>query len=1626
MKNVLSFSQKVFIKLLLFLFLGQIALGAPWKDDEAPQGSTCENPIIVDIFDAPLTDFQINSEAYGDNYSSTMVTPTHNYLNGNDVVFQFTLPGKSQVNAGIYGSWAGLVLVSSCPDADNPPASVATTGGSSGGSISHILDEGTYFLIAGTWPSPQYTDMTINLTASLIPLDPLLVSTTEELYLGKVLSGQGQNSASVSFTNLGVETAVIQESDLEISGQDADAFSVFLAEGTEFPLEIGFQESKSLNILFAPQQEGIHDAVLEVSWNHPDDESIQILLTGEGYLPLTNFYNDFSGATPPALPSPWSGILQSTSTAAALNISTSFGPKFSPNHVNMYNGNDVSATIILVSPAVTDLENSRVHLWAKMGATTHTGALEIGFLTDPNDADTFITLDTLQIDGTYKLYDLEIAGFAQKDDNRDILFPENAYLGFRHIPNATFRRMLLDGITYEPMPEGPVADINKDLVDFGDMIWYGETVSENLVISNTGSGILSLEETDFQITGDDADAFELLFNEDQEWPLELAFGQSFGFDVSFSPLEVRPYSATLVIENQNSQQDDLTVSLSGSGHDPTITPHFTYDFIGDFPPTDWRRYIGMLTDDSDISLVTTAIWTHGRFANTGEELNSAYIRIFGTTRNHWLVTPPIDLGDEETKYQLEFDLALTAFNSTNPSSLGAPQRFVVLISTDNGVTWSENNILRSWTQGDDISNTGEKVILDLAEYTGVIRIAFYGESTATSSSPDLFVTNVSVVDRTSGILTFDVKDEEGDAITDATITLNGEEFAPGQYVFDLIPGTYNYIVSRDDYYDAMGSLQMNTVDLTHEVVLELVPPFYPVNFTVTHEDTPLQGAMIRVFDNEGTPYTDDLITDENGHVQIEAETGEYSYEVTKTGYVSITDGSFTVTNEPVDIDISLQLPAPLALPFMEDFNESVIPDYWLIQDQEDHAASNTWMVYETISNNSLNDTPFLAINSDIAGSNTILNSMAITPAINATGYEGLLALSFEHFFNKFGQNEEGKVDIWDGQEWQNVAHFTSDQGSWANPAQEKINIDAYANDELRVRFHYNDNGEWGWYWAVDNIVVQGVPAYSVTFNVTDEEGTPVENAVITFDGNEFPAGQYVVDDLFPGSYSYTVEKEDYFPLSGEVSVVDENVIVNVALEQIPPPTFTVTFEVEDENGNAISDAAIIFDGDELDPGVYVVEEVLAGEYPFTVSREGYITWVSTIEVVDEDVTVAVILEAIPLYTITFAIEDEEGNAIADATVTFDGEQFPAGEYVVEDIPEGTYDYTVSKEGYYDVDGQVTITEEDITLNIVMQLLPEPVFTLTFVVEDEDGVAITDAVVTFDGDELAAGEYVIEDLPAGVYDYSINREGYYEITGEATVIDEDLTVNVVMLAIPEPTYTITFEVEDEEGNAINDAVITFEGEELPAGEYVVEDLLAGTYTYTVAREGYYEVNGETTIEDDITITVVMWAIPDPTYSVTFIIEDEDGNSITDALITFNGAELPAGEYVITDLEPGTYSYLIQREGYHEKSDEVVVSDEDVTIHITLELITHVGDIFEAGMNIYPNPAHRYVNIELSNATGKIDILLLNTNGQIVKTISENDHTGMAPIRIDTGDLSPGIYLVRVLSGSNVITHQLIIQ
>jgi len=157
------------------------------------------------------------------------------------------------------------------------------------------------------------------------------------------------------------------------------------------------------------------------------------------------------------------------------------------------------------------------------------------------------------------------------------------------------------------------------------------------------------------------------------------------------------------------------------------------------------------------------------------------------------------------------------------------------------------------------------------------------------------------------------------------------------------------------------------------------------------------------------------------------------------------------------------------------------------------------------------------------------------------------------------------------------------------------------------------------------------------------------------------------------------------------------------------------------------------------------------------------------------------LRIVDPFDVEFTVEAAGGGAIADAVISINGMDYPAGEYSFELFP-GEYQYFVKKDGYLTASGTFEVDDADMAIDVELTTGTDPEYAVTFTVFDIEGDLITDAVISIDGAAMPAGQYTFDATP-GFYHYAVTRSGFYPAEGMVTVINSNVFVNVELVQDP---------------------------------------------------------------------------------------------------------------------------------------------------------------------------------------------------------------------------------------------------
>lgn len=168
-------------------------------------------------------------------------------------------------------------------------------------------------------------------------------------------------------------------------------------------------------------------------------------------------------------------------------------------------------------------------------------------------------------------------------------------------------------------------------------------------------------------------------------------------------------------------------------------------------------------------------------------------------------------------------------------------------------------------------------------------------------------------------------------------------------------------------------------------------------------------------------------------------------------------------------------------------------------------------------------------------------------------------------------------------------------------------------------------------------------------------------------------------------------------------------------------------------------------------------------------------------------------ETDPQQPLTFIAKSPDNTLLESAMVKIGSLQMLTNaEGVAEtSLYPGLYSFTAMADDYEPIINQeFTIADEPLTIEVIFG---EPLRKAEFSINDTYGAVLENATITCDGIQHNPGEYTIEDLEPGTYEYTIIHAGYFDMNGSFEITDHDLEVSVTM--VPDGTFVNDITIQD---------------------------------------------------------------------------------------------------------------------------------------------------------------------------------------------------------------------------------------
>jgi uncharacterized membrane protein len=416
--------------------------------------------------------------------------------------------------------------------------------------------------------------------------------------------------------------------------------------------------------------------------------------------------------------------------------------------------------------------------------------------------------------------------------------------------------------------------------------------------------------------------------------------------------------------------------------------------------------------------------------------------------------------------------------------------------------------------------------------------------------------------------------------------------------------------------------------------------------------------------------------------------------------------------------------------------------------------------------------------------------------------------------------------------------------------------------------------------------------------------------------------------------------------------------------------FDITFHVT-ESGNNLEGADVTVGAQTITTDVNgnAVFSLPNGNYSYLVTKAGYYNKTGNFTVSGSNQTINVPMNLLGSeFDVTFQVTSG-GNPVEGATVIAGGETVitnALGEGVVS-LPNGDFNYTVTKYGYTDESGTFTVNGAPLTIPVSLTMLPH--YDVLFYVTTE-GNNLEGALIDISGVGTmmtnSSGEATFS-LIDGDYNYQVSKTGFTTETGSFTVAGSAFTINISMIQL----FGVTFHVTSD-GNNLPGALVTIGSEShiTDANGMAIFNLANGSYSYSITKDGYNEESGSFSVAGasqtiEVTMTLETWEV---TFHVT-----SGGIDVEGALVTIDTESIltNASGIAIFNLPNGEYTYLITKAGYYDVIDVLQVNNNAMTIAVEMNLV----------------PVYYDITFHVTSGGNNLDLALITIGSESLLTNSE---------------------------------------
>ncbi len=306
-----------------------------------------------------------------------------------------------------------------------------------------------------------------------LPTEPVLAVNPTSIDFGENLINTTSLNTSVTVRNNGL--GVLNVNSVVLDNTD----NFILTDTNTYPLELT-DGTITFNVSFTADTVGDYTGNITVTDSEANEVTVALTATAVDAMiydfPYSEGFEDITSGT---LPAYWSSITNSTASLAGSSIST-YSAYEGSNCLKMTNSSDAEAEVKAITRPISEINTKRVKFFARVYDPTV--SLQVGTISDVNDATTFNMIQNVTLSSTYAEYIVSFTA-AQAGENM---------ICFNFVGNGdTYESIMIDNVVVENIPAGSQISVLPDSLDFGN-VYLDRTAEANLEIGNWGSDDLEV------------------------------------------------------------------------------------------------------------------------------------------------------------------------------------------------------------------------------------------------------------------------------------------------------------------------------------------------------------------------------------------------------------------------------------------------------------------------------------------------------------------------------------------------------------------------------------------------------------------------------------------------------------------------------------------------------------------------------------------------------------------------------------------------------------------------------------------------------------------------------------------------------------------------------------------------------------------------------------------------------------------------------------------------------------------------------------------------------------------------------------------------------------------------------